>query len=70
MYLLNDDNCDIVDALEVVHQRDPVKIITDVYKKWIRGTGRKPISWQTLVDVFREIELNSLADRLTVGKIF
>ena len=61
MYLLDDDNCDIVDSYKEKYKNDPVEIVSAVYKKWISGTGRKPVTWQTLVDVLREIELNSLA---------
>ena len=64
MHLLNDDNCDIVSGLEEKCHHDPVKIITAVYKKWIDGTGRTPVTWQTLVDVLKEIELHSLADEI------
>ena len=62
MHLLEDDNCDIVDALKEKHRGDPEEIITAVYKKWISGTGRKPVTWHTLVDVLRDVELTSVAD--------
>ena len=62
MYLLDDDNCDIVEGLKDKYHHDPVEIVTAVYKMWVSGTGRKPATWQTLVGVLRDIELNSLAD--------
>ena len=62
MYLLDDDNCDIVEGLEERYHHDPAKIATAIYKMWISGTGRRPATWQTLVGVLRDIELNSLAD--------
>ena len=40
------------------------KIVTAVHKKWVSGTGMKPVTWQTLVDVLRDIELNSLVDEI------
>ena len=61
MFLLDDDNCDIVDCLKEEYHNNPEKIVTAVYKKWLVGTGRKPVTWQTLVGVLREIELNILA---------
>ena len=64
MYLLDDDNCDIVYSLKETHNNVTVEIVTAVYKMWISGTGRKPVTWQTLVDVLREIEMNSLADEI------
>eukprot|EP00731_Ephydatia_muelleri_P005503 Em0002g1679a len=62
MFLLEDDNGDIVDSLKEACHQDPIQITTAVYKKWISGTGRKPVTWQTLVDVLREIDLNRVAD--------
>ena len=62
MHLLDDDNCDIVYALREKYYHDPVEIVTAVYKMWISGSGRRPATWQTLVGVLRDIELNSLAD--------
>ena len=67
MYLLEDDNCEIVDCFEEKYHHDPEKIVAAVYKKWISGTGKRPVSWQTLVDVLREIELNSLADEIEIA---
>ena len=64
MHLLDDDNCEIVDCLKEQCRGNPVEIVTAVYKKWIQGTGRKPVTWQTLVDVLKEIELNSLAEEI------
>ena len=68
MHLLDDDNCVIVDGLEEKYRHDPVKIVTAIYKKWISGTAtgtvRKPVAWQTLVGVLRDIDLNTLADHI------
>ena len=70
MFLLDDDNRDIVDGFKETYRGDPEEIVTAVYKKWINGTGRKPVTWQTLVDVLREIELSSLAAEIeTVLKL-
>ena len=65
-FLLNDDNCDIVDSLEIQYHHDPEEIVRAVYMRWISGTGRKPVTWQTLVDVLRlrEMDLNILADEI------
>ena len=67
MYLLDDDNCEIVDSLKEKCHGDPVEITRAVYKKWIFGTGRQPVTWQTLVDVLREIQLNSLAEEIEIA---
>ena len=64
MYLLSDDNCDIVDTLKEKRRGDPEEIVRAVYKKWINGAGRQPAAWQILVGVLKEIELNSLTDEI------
>ena len=63
MYLLDDYNFDILDDRKKYHH-DPEAIVTSIYKRWISGIGRKPVTWQTLVGVLRDIELNSLADTI------
>ena len=41
------------------------KIATEIYKRWISGAGRNPVTWTTLACVFKDIpELNSLAIEL------
>ena len=64
LHLLDDVNLNITESLEMQFQRDPERIARDVYKKWISGTGKKPISWRTLIGVLRDIELISLADEI------
>ena len=65
--LLDDDYCDYVYSFEEKYQRDPEKIVLAVFAKWISGTGRKPVTWQTLVDVLRDIELNTLAEEIVTA---
>ena len=33
----------------------------DVFQLWMQGSGRQPVSWQTLVEVFTEAGLMTLA---------
>ena len=46
-----------------VHE-DHTKITRNIYKKWTSGAGRKPTSWETLLEVFKEIKLVSLAEEI------
>ena len=64
IFLLEDDKSDIVDSLKIKCQGDPEKIATAVYKKWIDGTVRKPVTWQTLIEVLKVIDLNTLASKI------
>lgn len=60
MFLLNDDNCDIIYTLKERHNNNPEEITMAIYKQWISGSAKEP-TWQTLVEVFKVIGLNNLA---------
>ncbi len=62
--LLNDETGARITAIESQHLRNAQDINLEVFKSWINGEGRKPISWNTLVTVLREIGLNPLADKI------
>ena len=64
MLLLQDDNLNIVKALELKHSNDMQKVTKDFFSKWIDGGGLTPVTWQALIGVFREIDLNTLADEI------
>ena len=69
MHLLCDVNGDTIASLELQFHHNPERIATDVYRNWISGTGRKPISWQTLIGVLRDIGLISLADEIETALV-
>ena len=50
--LLNDDHGAITVSIEARHRPDQTEA---VLQKWLKGTGRAPQSWATLVTVQREI---------------
>ena len=62
--LLNDETGARISAIETQHLKNAQEINLEVFKSWIKGEGRKPISWNTLVTVLREIKLNALADKI------
>ena len=64
IFLLDDDNGDIVKSLCMEHHYNGELVITEIFRRWISGTGMKPICWNTLVAVLRDFELCTLADEL------
>ncbi len=62
--LLNDETGARITAIETQHSKNAQNINLEVFKSWINGEGREPISWNTLVTVLREIGLNPLADKI------
>ena len=59
--LLEDKTGSRVKTLIHKHQSDSEQISTEILQEWIAGNGRHPVTWKTLVDVLRDIDLNALA---------
>ena len=55
IFLLNDANGVVVQALEKEHQRNAESINMAILQRWLQGMGVKPVTWSTLVDVLRKI---------------
>ena len=64
IFLLEDDNGVLVDALTLEHQRNAEEITHAIFKRWIGGTGRRPTTWRTLVGVLRQSQLATQADAI------
>ena len=56
-----------IDRIDVHHKGHPSKPMaccTDMMKVWLRGRGRQPASWATLVKVLKNAEFYVLADEV------
>lgn len=62
--LLNDNDGTKVKNIEMSKRGDPVHITVEILKQWRQGKGRRPVTWQTLVDCLRGTGLNVLADKI------
>jgi hypothetical protein len=60
--LLEDDNGGHTEAIVKERREKAEDINTEIFRQWVNGKGRKPVSWATLVDVLRKIDMNKLAD--------
>ena len=67
IFLLRDDYAAIVDSIAKEQRDRPEQINKDILKRWIQGEGQ-PVTWETLVGVLRDIELNELADDIASVK--
>ena len=47
---------------------DADKTNTEILQAWLTGRGRQPVTWATLVEVLRDIELSSLAGDIVAIK--
>ena len=50
------------------HRDDAEQINMEVLQQWINGRGKQPVTWKTLIEVLRDIELSSLAREIEVVK--
>ena len=65
LFLLEDDNGHAVDAITCDYRHDGTEMMTlKIVQKWIEGVGRKPVSWNTLVHVLYDVQLNQLASEV------
>ena len=62
IFLLKDVNADRTIAIEKEYREKAEKINIEVFRQWVKGTGLKPVTWATLVQVLREIGLDVLAE--------
>ena len=67
IFLLEDDNAAIIDSIAREQRDRPEQINKDILKRWIQGEGQ-PVTWETLVEVLRNIELNELANDIASVK--
>ena len=53
-----------IDLIDARHPSNPEACCTDMMKLWLRGRGRQPATWATLVEVLRNAEFNVLASEV------
>ena len=59
--LLNDTDGSKVEILEHQHRGNPIQITMGILREWLVGRGLS-VSWQTLIQTLRNVNLNVLAD--------
>ena len=65
IFLLDDKHGDVVDAIvHSMYQQDTEQINVKIFQKWLNGMGLQPVSWETLVQVLKDIGFNELAKEL------
>ena len=57
IFLLNDANGAIVQALEMEHHWNAERINMVILQRWLQGMGVKPVTWSTLVDVLTKMRM-------------
>ena len=60
--LLKDEGGNKVHGIEIAKQYIPLAITEEILRQWRQGKGKEPVTWRTLVDCLREVQLNVAAD--------
>lgn len=66
--LLNDPTGEKVNKLFLEHMGDAERNNKKVLQEWIAGRGKHPVTWQTLTEVLRDVNLDSLAEEIEAVK--
>ena len=64
MQLLKDENGVQIAAIEREQEKRTMDINREIFRLWVQGRGRQPVTWATLVAVLREIQLMTLASEI------
>ena len=64
--LLQDSEGDIVENLKGEVQKTQ-HMTRSIVRAWLKGTGKKPVVWRTLIDVLKRIKLQELADDISAA---
>ena len=67
--LLEDDGGDQIAAIEKEQGKNASDINREVCRLWLKGKGRQPVTWATLVAVLQDIQLVKLARDIEAVKV-
>ena len=68
LFLLDDETGARIHSLANKHMNDAEQINMEVLQQWITGRGKHPVTWKTLIQVLRNIELTVLAGEIEAVK--
>ena len=63
-FLLDDRTGSRVKIMAHKHHYDAEQINTEILQEWLTGRGKQPVTWTTLAEVLRDIELSTLAGEI------
>ena len=67
-FLLDDRNGLRVRIIEHKYHCDAEQINTEILQKWLTERGKKPVTWATLIEVLRDIDLSAVAGDIEAVK--
>ena len=67
-FLLVDTTGSRAKILAHKHLNDAERINTEILQEWLTEKGKQPVTWTTLIEVLRDIELTALASEIEAVK--
>jgi len=67
--LLDDPKGARVHNMEYKHRNDAERINGEILREWTNGRGKQPVSWATLTEALRDVELSTLASEIEAVKM-
>lgn len=67
--LLEDDEGALVDGIAHKNFNNPEEINIDILTQWLRGKGRKPVTWRTMMNTLEEIGLKTMAEDIGLALV-
>ena len=67
--LLEDGEGALVDGIAHKNLNNPEEINIDILTQWLRGKGRKPVTWRTMISTLEEIGLKTLAEDIGLALV-
>ena len=61
MRLLKDSNGQTVKGVEKAKHGNPVDITDEILQQWLQGSGKLPVTWETLVECLQDAKLTVAA---------
>ena len=61
IHLLNDSDGAITDAIEEKFANNAHRINMEILKRWLKGSGKGPVTWVKLTNILQRIGLTELA---------
>ena len=60
--LLDDDTGAVTSAIVSQHHPDADAINQEILIRWLRGQGKRPVTWSTLISVLKDMRFSELAE--------
>ena len=64
IFLLKDEDGVKVEQIKSDCRDKSAAIVREILTRWVRGQGRKPVTWKTLIEVLNIIKLSELASSI------